>query len=238
MKRKFRGSRARKTLDYTSLNQTGHNVYFRGKKTPKSVFRRHLWDSTLFKQHYRSVISVSSTISTPATYTTGTLQGINMYQTPGGAFWQVGGGALPPDVGGAVPTFTGDIILRGGRFELNIHNPNLTDVRIKLMQLTTVATPDFTLEPVTPPFTWDTSAQQDFNQRLGKPFIIREVTIEGGQSYTYTTRFKMQKIDQGVYAQQGRSPVLYLLASNIGSTVAASIRVTTGFNLSFSGEAI
>jgi len=71
-RRKFRKGGPSK-LGYTSLNAKDHVFGFRSKKVSRKAYRSHLWNSTLFSTHYRSILSSSTTASTPAATVTGTV---------------------------------------------------------------------------------------------------------------------------------------------------------------------
>lgn len=231
----------RRTLDYTSLNTRGHAVGFRGRKTSRRAFKSHLWNSTLFKTHYRSILTVSDPSLTPASNTTGTVSFYNMYNFgPGQSpFWVAAGGAQEIDNGDGVPEFGDEIVLRGGKFEINIQNESSTDMKIKIWRFTTGNNPDLTLIPpdlAPQDQMWDPSVIPDFYTQVGKPFMSREVVIEGGNSYTFTTRFKSQKIDQNAYDNNSRAPFIMVFVGNTSAAGANGYNIKRGYNLAFSGD--
>jgi len=234
---KRRANRPRKAVDFTSLNTRGTAVGFRTKKTSRRTFLKHLWDSTLFTTHWRSVFTAAVTRSTPASNIVGTLTGTNLYKPAAGPFFSAAGGALPVDISLAIPQFNGNVVLRGGIYEYSILNNSTTDMKIKLFMLTTTNSPDFSFEPASNPFTqWDPSSTPDFTDQIGKVWATREVLLEGGNVYTYRGRFKMQKIDVATYILQGKAPLIYSLVNNVGTTVASQYVITTAYNVSFSGD--
>lgn len=242
-RRTARRTGGRRTLDYTSLNTRGHSVGFRGRKTTRRAYKNHIWNSTIFKDHWRSFLTTTdTTLTTPAALNTGTIQEYNMYNFGTGAFWTTGGGAVEKDLGLGVPDFA-DVTLRGGKFELVLANTSANDIKFKIWRFTTGNNPDLSLIPndLTPTDqAWDPSVVPDFYSQVGKPYMAKEVTVEGGNSYTFVTRFKSQKIDQNAYdiLQQSRSPFILVLASNVGNATANSYSVKRGYNLSFAGDAV
>lgn len=232
----------RRTLDYTGWNLKGHAVGFRGRKTSRAAFKRHIWNSTMFKDHYRSILTLASGFSTPANTTESRVLFFNMYESSGtGAspFWTTTGGAQPIDIGEGVPIFDG-VVLRGGKFEMTLANQSANDIKVKIYRITTGNNPDFTNAPG--PLTnvdqaWDPSVVPDFYNQIGKPFMSREVLIEGGNAYTFVTRFKSQKIDENAYELQARSPYLIVQIGNVGTSVANAFEIKRSYNVSFSGDA-
>lgn len=228
-----------KTLGYSSLNTKDHVFGFRTKKTSRKAYKSHLWNSTLFNTHYRSILSNSSAPVTPATVNTGLLLGTNMYRTGGVPFWTTAGGLLQTDSSITPPLFKGDIILRGGVWECQCTNTSTTnDVRIKVWVMRSTNDPDFSFEPALPPVAWDPTAAPDFIKEIGKPYMFREIVLEQGNSYTLKGRFKLQKIDEVTYGRQGLSPLVYMLFHNVGHATATTINVLYNYNLSFSADAI
>jgi len=229
---------ARKTIDYTSLNTRGTSSGFRGKKTSRRTYNRHLWNSTLFTTHYRSNETVSGTITTPASLTQADLLGINLIRHGNNAFWLAAGGAVATDTSVTLPTFKGDVILRGGSWNFTLHNTSAAnvDVAIRVFLVYTEERPDFSIEPSTVAHMWDPSLTADWNQLIGKVKMTREVLLESGNNYTISGRLRMQKIDQTTYGLQGRSPLLFVSCGNVGFTTAHTLTYTTSYNLSFSAD--
>lgn len=241
-KRKFT-RRPRRTTDYTSLATRGTSIGFRGRKTTRRAYKRHIWNSTIFKTHWRSIQTLASGFTTPASDATAFVSVFNMYRETN-AFYVTAGGALPTDTGGAVPQFVGDVILRGGKYEMTIHNSSDNDVKITLYRMMTVNEPDFGTANDWPadgltavPQAWDPTTVPNVNTQVGKTWMAREVTLEGGNSYTFVTRFKMQKIDKDVYAADSKAPYMIVKYGNVGTATANSIVIKRSYNLSFSGDA-
>lgn len=239
-KRTFRKrmiKRGGKTVaDFTSNALRGTTVGFRGKKTSRRAFRKHLWDSTLFKAHYRSLAVNSSNVATPANVTDAAIFGLNAYRLGAVPFWTAAGGALPIDAGVPVPVFGGDIILRGGVYSVTFYNPGPSDVRIVIWKTFTVADPNLALLPALSVVGWDPSVTADFTAQIAKPTWNKSVIIDVGSSYTLSDRFKIQKIDENTYGAEGRSPIYFCALSNVGSAISSLVNITRSYNLSFSAD--
>lgn len=228
-----------KSVGYTSLNQKDHVFGFRTKKTSRRSYLNHLWNSSLFAQHYRSINTAELTASTPASKVAGAIFGIDMHRIGGNSFWTVLGGLVPADSAITPPTFKGDITLRGGQYETQFYNTSTTnDIRIKIWFVMSVTNPDFTFEPTLPPIAWDPSASPDFIKEIGKPFGAREVTLEQGNSYTIKGRYKLRKIDQNTNISQGESLIMYCMLCNVGHATATNVNIISSHNMSFSADAV
>lgn len=239
---KRRARRGLRMSDQTSLNTKGTSNGFIGRKTSRSTYLKHLWNSSLFAQHWRSAFSTSGAITTPATTTTATFQATQLMKTAGTIpFYTAAGGLVPDDLGVALPTFKGDLTLRGGRWNFMIHNSTAAgvDVRVRTWLVFTNANPDFSYEPSgTLPLLWEPSLQPDWNEKIGKVIMSREVLLESGNNWSMSGKFKLQKIDQEQYAGHGKVLLLILNVMNIGIATSHSLQFTTSYNLSFSGDAI
>jgi len=157
-------------------------------------------------------------------------------------FWTGTGGAVEKDIGLGIPQFV-DVVLRGGKFELTIANESTNDIKFKIWRFNTGNSPDFTNVPnaLTPiDQAWDPSCEPNWYIDVGRPFWNKEVTLEGGNSYTYVTRFKSQKIDKDGYQStvQARSPFILVTASNVGNATSNQYSLKRSYNLSFAGDAV
>jgi len=233
---KRKSMRAKKTADFTSLATRATNTGFRGRKVTRRAFKKHLWDSTLFKPHYRSLITTSSTSTTPLNDVQCNIFGLNMYRHTVDPFWTALGGAIPIDVGVPIPTFTGNIILRGGVYSVTVVNQSTNDLRVNLFMTTSVARPNTALVPANFGSSWDPSCTAGFSAQMAKVYMTKSVIIEGGNSWNFSRRFNIQKIDLDTYANEGLTPFVFLSVTNVGSIVANAFRIVRSYNLSFSGD--
>lgn len=228
----------RRTADFTSLNTKGTSVGFRGKKISRRVYRSYLWDSTMFKTHWRSLLTTAGDVTTPANDVAATVTGLNMYRHTTNPFWTTAGGGIVVDTGNTLPLFSGDIILRGGVYTCTFSNTTANDMVLKIWMSTTVGDPSLAIVPSTVPIGWDPSSSPDFNSQVAKTWEQKTVHIEGGNSYSISKRFKLQKIDSVTYGIEGLSPVIWMSIGNLGHSTASICRVARSYNLSFSADAI
>lgn len=232
-----------RVLGYTSLNTKDHTFGFRTKKTSRRAYIKHLWDSTLYANHWRSFSSSQQNVTTPAGTLNSALFAINLMSPIGNAspFWTAAGGLVSTDSGVTPPLFVGDITLRGGVWECIIYNVSTTqDIRFKSWMVRTVDTPNFSPFPATAPISWEPSVVAEFVQYIGKPFQYREVVIEQGNSYTLKGRYRVERIDQKVQAVAGKQLFLFGMIHNVGASgaVATSVNIVTSQNVSFAADAI
>ena len=236
----FKRSRRVSNANYTALNTRGAITGFRGKKTSRRAYKNHLWNSSLFGTHYRSIKTSGITHVTPANAADGTIRLFNMYRHGNDAFWVTAGGLQPHDTGITQAVFGGDITLRGGVWRMEIQNNSASagDIRVRAFIMNSVSNPNFTFEPTSGPSLWDPSGAPDFLRMIGKPYKTLEAVIEENKSWTFGGRFKIQKIDEITYGAQGYSPIVILCVSNVGTAVAQSFHVSRQYNLSFAGNAL
>jgi len=214
---KRRSNRPKRNTNYKSLSTAAQSTGFRGRKTSRRAYRKHLWNSTLFSTKYRSLGNFGSTVSTQASTTLGTVSLFNLLRFGTNAFWTTGGGLQPHDFGVTSAVFGGDLTIRGGIWNVEFKNLAVTDldVKIKVFLLTSVNRPDFAFEPTTAPNLWDPTASPDFINFIGKPYKTWETVLEQGNSWQIGGRLKLQKVDQITYREQGRTPILVCLFTNV-----------------------
>jgi hypothetical protein len=186
--------------------------------------------------------------ASPANCESATLGFVEMVRDHDGndPFWTASGGAVQQDVGAGVPQFAGEIVLRGGKFECNFHNQETSDLKVKIWTGFTVARPDN--DPVIFPATpvdaaWDPTLQADFQKKFAKVRFAREVIVEGGNSYNFVTRIRVQKVDKvlwnpGSTAVCGLHPILLYTLCSVGHENANAVSITKAFNISFSADAV
>lgn len=233
-----KSKRVPKYTNYKSLSTAGAVAGFRGRKTSRRAYRKHLWNSSLFATKYRSLASFGSTVTTAASTTLGTVTLFNLLRFGTNAFWTTAGGLQPHDFGATSAIFGGNLIVRGGIWNVEFKNLATTDldVKIRVFLLTSVNKPDFTFEPTTASHLWDPTASADFINFIGKPFKTWETVLEQGNSWEIGGRLRMQSVDQITYREQGRTPILVVLMTNVGTSTANSVHVTRSYNMLFAGD--
>jgi len=247
-RRKFvrrRRSGMRKGFSMTNRNSAATSVgTFRTRKTSLRTYRNRLWNDTLFKQHFRSILDTTGNISTPNNTNQATVILINGL----GTFYTVAGGAVSADSGVLVPSFQGDVILRGGICRLSVSNrapegaPSIDNVRVTVYACWTTANPTITFASVVPTM-WDPSVAVEF-EKFGKVLWKKEVILKSdGESVQFYHKFKVQKIDQQIFQNnpRGQSLVWMLMVSQMSNQETAPTAETldymTSHNVSFSADA-
>lgn len=225
------------TANYKSISTRGTLVGFKTRRTSRRTYRNHLWNSTKFLTHYRSIHGSNTTLTTTASNLVGPVVLLNLIRYGTNEFWTVAGGLQPHDFGVTTAIFNADIILRGGRWNLEFHNSSgSVDIKVRVFLLNSVTNPNFAFEPTTAPIQWDPSASPDFINFIGKPFRTYETIIESGQNWNIGGMLRIQKIDEITYANQGRAPIAVVHVLNVGQAVVSNLVVTRSYNLSFSGD--
>lgn len=225
--------------EYGKTYSTG----FKTKKTKGTKYRRHLWDSTLYKAHFRSIAGLSAIVSTPNDTIQATLERRRALFNGIDNFWTAAGGSTTIDAGVAVPTFGRTIVIRGGILRLTITN-NSTDDTLKVKVWLVWANP--TTEspiatPATVPFEWDPSCSADFTQ-FGKVMAQRETTLLPlSRPMEVVWRLQPQKIDRDTFGgNAGRQFFWWYSIGQLNNTeivpAAESATVINTFNISFVGD--
>ena len=209
-----------------------------------------LWRDSAMKAHYRSILALSDSFSTP----TGSIScGVFYYPTIefGARFWTPAGGALAIDTAVPVPNFQDDIILRGGMITMTLANDpdadDAADLHTTIYLIISDETPS--VGALIPPdgstgtfatFSrdWDPSCVPDSTRVFAKKILMkRQALLKSGETLVVSHRLRIQKIDQENYLNDNNK--LYWVvktACNTGST--NTYRVTASYNMSFSGDAI
>lgn len=219
---------------------------FRTRRTSVRRWRNMLWQDTIAKTHYRSVIDRTVNFATPNDLINATLSVQSALPL---SFWTTAGGTKPVDVGVLVPTFSGDITLRGGIARVAVTNRvNPVDttpsdpVRITIYAVWTDSnTSAFVLPAATQKTMWDPSLEADFT-KFGKVQFKRETILKGdGESVQCYFKYKPQKIDQAVFNGGGHQLVWFILASQMSNTettpTGETVDVVLSHNISFSADA-
>lgn len=245
-KRKFsRRPRGRKSNAFTSQSGSGGAVNYKAKKTSRRAYRKHLWDSTLFKEHYRSLGSVSTTLNTPATFNTMSILAEKAIDNGTSTnFWLSTGGALAPDPLQALPAFSGDITIRGGKIGLRIANTldsvasAATTMHGTVMLVRT--TKNFSSGAITTPqlVGWDTSLIPNFDTSVGRVVYRKNFLLKDSDTALIEYRIKLQKIDVGDFNATFNTYLWVLMVGNVDNASAHGMTVTKFFNLSFAADAI
>lgn len=245
-----RGFRSSAFTDYKG-NVTSFG--FRGRKLRPSLYRRKLYNDTLMKNHYRSLLSETTSLATEAGNALGLayvlLPQMDSIGVNNNAFWETG--VAQTDISVSPPTvWAGDIVQRGGAVKCQIFNPSSTDsVGFKLFTVKTIKNPDLTLFPNASqvPRLWDPSTIPDFARKVGKVLNSREGTIRVLSSSSVEYKLRVSKIDQddfrtgltAPFTLVGGNQIIFVLALyNMSTTTAINCSVNVSSSISFSADAL
>lgn len=237
-KRRGFKKRGRKVQSATSKSGFARAVgTFKSRRVSARRFRSNLWNSTLFKSHYRSVYGTSVVESTNVAANVGNVNGTLALHPDANLFWTGAGGANPLDVGGGIPGFNGDIIIRGGIIGMTLANDlaDTTSQKIKVFLVKTGKAFDLAGFPTSVQVGWDPTIFPDFTTNIGRVLLSREVLLENVNSVDITYRLPVMKIEQ-VDFTLGKDQFFWILIGNSPSGTSATYTRTAYFNLSFSGD--
>lgn len=241
MKRKFTGrsapmkkrrlTRRRRSSGRTSFmtSQKGGAIgaYLSKRRPALSArsYRKLLWKSTVQKEHFRSVISSQSSLTTTADARQKVIGYLRMFDP---AFYTTAGGALVSN------TFTSDLIIRGGMSTLSFVNNELVTLKVEVYKLffkDNIPTLSGTVDAG-----WDPTNVTDFQEyySVGQRKLF---SIEPGDTATLTHRLGVKKVDASQLAAGYRMPVwLITVCSPAGSI--KTLNFVVSHNMSFSGDAL
>jgi len=242
-RRTTRRGRAKKVSAFTSQSGSGGAVNYKARRTSRRTYRKHLWDSTLFKEHYRSIGSVVTSFNTPATVSTVSILAEKAITNGAADFWLAAGGAIAPDSGFPLPAFTGDITIRGGKIGLrlaNVLDPAATAECLQGTVLLIKTTKNFVSGAITTPqpLGWDTSLVPDFDTRVGRILYRKNFLLTDSNTALIEYRLPLHKIDVNDFQTVYNTYLWVIIGGNTSQATADTITITKYFNLSFSADAM
>jgi len=250
-RRGFKGSQ--RNFATTALHGPIRSLGFKGRKMGIRKWRSGIYRDTLYKPHYRSIISKVNTQSTGTTPAAGTLnfnypEVGSTLQTP---FWTASGGAVAIDQSVSLPNFIGDITIRGGTigigFDVLDAVTDVIGVRVWLCfgkQGHTIPSSNTLFSGVSRPWGADPSIAGDLTT-VGGVKVLKNWTayLKYNQPMFWVEhRIKPRKVDQQPYITanadaEGAQFLWIYHVVNLSSATSQTVGVTTTHNLSFSGDA-
>lgn len=229
----------------TGYSAANSDITFRQKKGSLKKFRNMLWNSTLYKPHYRSLFSSTFAIVTPATgFGFGTFTSIRALGSVN-PFWTTAGGAQPIDNGVVVPIFNpANIIIRGGTLKTTITNRSTDEsVRVRVWCVWAKDAPDAVALPASGspfPVGWDPTMVPDFNNGFKVLFGKEVLLLPGARPMEVSFKMKVQKLDINTFITEAGRQIhwMYLVAETDDTdATVSSVGVVNSHNLSFTGDA-
>ena len=203
-----------------------------------SRLKRNLLMDTRANSHYRSYGIQTGNVSSAAFSSQVNLVTIKPVSNGSAAFWTTSGGAQELDSGITVPSFSGDIILRGGKWTFNFTNTSNKTMKLYVYYVFTISRPDFTVIPATPFATWDPTLIPEFRDKVGKVQKSEVVILKNGEGVAWERRIPTMKVDQFTWDSDGNIPILILGVQNLEENTIIAGSAITGFNMSFAGDSV
>lgn len=244
MKRRRTARRGRKTNAFSTQSGSGGGLKFKARRTSRSAYKKHLWDSTLYKEHYRSQSAVTAQVITTVNPSALSILAEAALVTGVNPFYIAAGGAVSPDAAQAMPTFTGNLIVRGGMIGLRITNnfdavaANQSTMQGTAFLLKTTKNWVGAAIPATVFVGWDPTMIQDFDTRIGRILYRKNFLLKDGDAAAMEYRLKVHKVDIGDFVNTYDTYVWLIVAGNVDTTAIHSLTYTKYWNVSFSGDAI
>lgn len=235
--------RGRKNTAFTSQSGTGGGLRFKSKRTSRSAYKKHLWNSTLYKDHYRSTKALSSSINTNTNTNDLVVLAEAAYLFGITPFYLAAGGAVTNDSAVLLPSFNGDITVRGGMIGLRLANTldtvaaNTGSIQGTVFLIKTTKNWTAASIPASGQVGWDPTLIADFDTKVGKILYRRNFLLRDADTAVVEYRLPVHKVDQGDVVALFNTYVWLVLAGNVDSTLTKNVNVTKYWNLSFAGDA-
>jgi len=243
-KRRRTARRGKRSTNFTSQSGIGGGLRFKARRTSRSAYKKHLWDSTLFKEHWRSNFAANTTMTTPASVV---LQGVVSQASLrflANPFWTAAGGTISPDSTMPIPNFIGDVIIRGGMIGLRLTNTfDTTDsFRNTLSGTVYLVRTSKNYQPAgipsSVPIGWDPSLVADFDTLIGKIVYKKTFLLHDADSANIEYRLRTRKVDVGDYQAEFNELVWIIVGGNVDVSSARGFAISYYYNLSFAADAL
>jgi len=236
--------RGRKTNAFTSQSGSGGGLRFKSKKTSRRAYKKHLWNSTLFKDHYRSTFAISASFGTNTNTADLVVVPVSAYMNGITPFYLAGAGAISPDAAVPLPPFNGDITVRGGLIGIRLANVlDTVAANQGALQGTVIlikTTKNFNIASVTGTvFTgWDPTLVQDFDTRVGRILYRKNFLLRDAETAVVEYRLPVHKVDPGDVVANFNTYMWLIMAGNVDSNLSKQVNFTRYWNMSFAGDAV
>lgn len=214
---------------------------YRGTGMGNRAYGSELLRQTMFRPHYRSLLTTSFTQATPIGVNAATKTAIVSLLPIVNPFWTVAGGALPIDEAIGVPTFDeSTIVLRGGRSEVTVGVPGVDSVKLKVYLIKIKNNADMTgfnaLTSV--PTLWDPSHYTDFEQLFNIISAKEYIMLPGSRPLAFINTFHPKKIDWDSYrnGQEHLAYVFTIQQLTDADVLPGSVIFTVSHSVSFSAD--
>lgn len=204
---------------------------FNKRRMSRRVYKRKLYDSLLFKESYRSVLSTAST----AGFTlTGLDKKLWLSNTLPTSFYTTAGGLI-----NSTDTFsTSKIIIKGGMLSVTLVNSDASPIIVEWMPVKYLDD-EYTINATETEYAYDISCLPGFGKSfrlLGKP---KRVVVEPGDRVEMRMKIPMtviNNIDEWTNSDKGKTALVYTIQVN--SIAAESFPRVVSHNLTFVADAV
>lgn len=226
---KRRARRTSKKNAYTSSAKGNSTTigYSRNKISPRA-YRKHLWQSTLFSEHWRSILTNEFNM---APSNIGTTAAISTPNIIGDAFWSAAGGFT----GSGTFNDTGAFTVRGGMCKLMMHNDMSDPLIVTVYKMYFFSEADSGSFPATPDSAWDPTYLANFSRDY-KVLSQREFNIREQDIVTLTHKIRPFRTTQDNWNAGNKKLFWCIKAYNPSGTTGGNLRCHVSHNLSFTGD--
>jgi len=244
--------RVPRSMGITTRTESSTDVRQKGlTEAARRQYRQNLWNFSQIQTKFRSILSASVTLATPASTT---LQGINVNSIfdEANPFWTAAGGNQSVRFGVAAGSANPDsVIIRGGVYEIVFTCLPATGDNINLryqlimpkqqMQDTTDAAVSNTgfawlaaIPLATSPIGLTIQDLPDYNEYFYPPFLDKEVVLRPGESCKEIKKIRLKKVDaQAFHRGFTTFPLLVCYANGTSDATADLLRIQKSYNLTY-----
>lgn len=251
-RRTRRGPRTNTSLSNRSLTATSTGLG-RGRMLSKKAWKSWLWKDTIADQKYKSNLSGTVTFTSPASAVTCTANIFDIFDAAN-PFWTATGGLQQVNLGTGIPSLSPNkVVIRGGVMWASISTDpaSTTDVRVRVQFVYPKqqrAQFNSTVTTNVPINDWSTAAlalfptntgltlQQigDYEQYWWNPIVDKEIILKPGDAFEIRRAIRIKRVDQeSIKNSRAQFPRVFIYTSNLFNAVAQTLRLETGYNLSF-----
>lgn len=208
---------------------------FRGRKTSRRAYKNELWRSTQSRQHYRSVLSIFSTLPAAVVRTEANVYQLNMISN---GFMFTTGGAQSPI--GAATTWGNDFTLRGGVSTLHLTNPTTNAdgvLVVTVYEMITIGRGATPAPIVSVDRAWDPSIDFSLSDQF-KIMKKHKFIISLGETVEIQHRHRLRKWDRQHQSVNGEFIKVWYMTVSSDRGLGRDLHVLNSHNLSFTGDVV
>lgn len=248
--RRKRNGRNDRDISTRTLNAQ-NTVRKKSSLLPKYIYKKRLWEYTRFDTKYKSILSSTGSVTTPATFNSLNWATFEFFDNTN-PFWTAAGGLQPQHQGAAVPTLNPSrVIVRGGVFKLclvvgtsqtddvmvryQLVYPKQQVTRYASVTRTNVPLVDYVVAvPANQNDDWVIQDAGDYDQYFYQPVLDKRIILKPGDYNETRHSIKIRSIDaDGFVNGAGMFPRWFIYVKNCANNAAVTVGLRTSYNLSF-----